>query len=126
AGYRRELDPHDPSAAALARRAAERLGRAGRTALERGDLAATENLLRRALALAPDDKERRQLIPDLADALIEGDEHVDEVGELAGELERGNTRDHAIGAVLRVRLSPAGQLDDQLARLDEAEAALAA
>ena len=74
AGYRRELDPHDPSAATLARRAAERLGRAGRTALERGDLAATENLLRRALTLAPDDKERRQLIPDLADALIEGDD----------------------------------------------------
>ena len=99
AGYRRELDPHDPSAATLARRAAERLGRAGRTALERGDLAATGNLLRRALTLAPDDKSRRQLIPDLADALIEGDEHVDEVGELVDELEGGNTRDHAIGAV---------------------------
>jgi class 3 adenylate cyclase/tetratricopeptide (TPR) repeat protein len=125
AGYRRELDPHDPSAAGLARRAAERLGRAGRTALERGDLAATENLLRRALTLAPDDKERRQLIPDLADALIEGGEHVDEVDELVDELEGGNKRDHAIGAVFRVRLSPPGHLDAQLARLDEAAAALA-
>jgi len=126
AGYRRELDPHDPYAATLARRAAERLGRAGRSALERGDLAATENLLRRALALAPDDEDRRQLIPDLADALIEGGAHVDEVGELAAELEGGNPREHAIGAVLRVRVSPTGQLDDQLALLDEAEAALAA
>ena len=126
AGYRRELDPHDPHAATLARRAAERLGRAGRTALERGDLAATENLLRRALTLAPDDEDRRQLIPDLADALLEGGAHGDEVGQLAAELEGGNAREHAIGAVLRVRVSPAGQLDDQLALLDEAEAALAA
>ena len=126
AGYRRELDPHDPHAATLARRAAERLGRAGRTALERGDLAATENLLRRALTLAPDDEDRRQLIPDLADALLEGGAHVAEVGQLAAELEGGNAREHAIGAVLRARVSPAGQLDDQLALLDEAEAALAA
>jgi tetratricopeptide (TPR) repeat protein len=126
AGYRRELDPRDPSAATLARRAAERLGSAGRTALGRGDLAATENLLRRALKLASDRKQRRQLIPDLADALIEGDEHGEEVGELVAELEGGDARDHAIGAVLRVRLSPAGQLEDQLARLDNAEAALAA
>ena len=62
AQYRKELDADDPSAARLAGRAARHLGQAGRGALEHGDLHAAQNLLRRALALAPDGDARRRLI----------------------------------------------------------------
>ncbi len=49
--YRIELQPTDVSAPRLAERAAERLGSAGRRALQRADLLAAANLLQRAVAL---------------------------------------------------------------------------
>ena len=123
--YRVELDAADSGSAVLARRAAERLGRAGRAALERGDFHATENLMRRALGLADDPTERRRLIPDLVDGLIETRVHGDEVGRLLDELAAGDDHDRALETVLRIRSDPTGPLDVLLARLDEAQRVLA-
>jgi hypothetical protein len=127
ARYRTELDSGDPTAAQLVRRAAERLGDAGRGAAARGDLYATRNLLRRALALLDDGRDRRRLIPDLVDALIEerDDVRVEETVALLRELEGGDDRDRALAAVLRIRDDPGGRLEDLLATLDDAEAVLA-
>ena len=124
--YRAELDPGDPAGAAVARRAAECLATAGRAASARGDLHATRNLLRRALALFQDRGDRRRVIPDLVDVLIEerDDVRFEETAALLGELEGGDERDRALATVLRVRDSPDGPLDELLARLDEAEAVL--
>ena len=123
--YRVELDAADSDSVVLAGRAAGRLGRAGRAALERGDLHATENLMRRALGLADDPIERRRLIPDLADGLIETRVHGDEVGRLLDELAAGDERDHALETVLRIRSDPTGPLDVLLTRLGEAQNVLA-
>ena len=66
--YTRELGPADD---ALATTAGERLARAGRRALGRGDLPATVSLLTRAAALLPDDHpQRRELLPVLGSALM--------------------------------------------------------
>jgi class 3 adenylate cyclase len=122
--YRLELDASDPEGVELARRAAELLGRAGRAALERGDLHATQNLMRRALALADGPAERRRLIPDLADALVETRTNGDEVVRLLDELATGDEHDRALEAALRIRSDPAGPLDVLLARLDVAQKVL--
>jgi class 3 adenylate cyclase len=64
--YRAELGPIDDSTEALAREAADRLGRAGRRAFTRGDAAAAVNLISRALSLLPaDDPARVDLIPNV-------------------------------------------------------------
>jgi class 3 adenylate cyclase/tetratricopeptide (TPR) repeat protein len=66
--FRQELGPADVS---LATRAGERLGRAGRRAVGRGDLPAAVSLLTRAVALLPDSHhERREILPMLASALM--------------------------------------------------------
>ena len=76
--YRLELGPAGAEEAALAARAADRLTRAGRRALGRGDLHAARNLLERAAALFdPDDPRRLELVPELGLLLTE-------TGELAG------------------------------------------
>ena len=67
--FRAELGPVDERAEALARRAGERLGRAGRRALDRGDVAAASNLLTRTTGLLPPGEERVELLLDLGDAL---------------------------------------------------------
>jgi class 3 adenylate cyclase/tetratricopeptide (TPR) repeat protein len=125
ARYRTELDADDASASRLAGRAARHLGKAGRGALGHGDLHAANNLLRRALALAPDDEIRRRLIPYLADTLIEQREDVDEVDRLLDELGDGDAHDRALAHVLRLQHDPAaGDIDVRLARLDEAHTVL--
>jgi class 3 adenylate cyclase/tetratricopeptide (TPR) repeat protein len=66
--YRQELGTADP---ALATRAGERLGRAGRRAIGRGDVPAAITLLTRAAALLPDSHdERREILPILGSALM--------------------------------------------------------
>jgi class 3 adenylate cyclase/predicted ATPase len=66
--YRQELGPAD---AELAKRAGERLARAGRRAIGRGDLPAAVTLLTRAAALLPDSHdERREVLPILGSALM--------------------------------------------------------
>jgi predicted ATPase/DNA-binding SARP family transcriptional activator len=70
--YRAELGPVDAEGRALARRAATRLGGAGRRAYERGDLQAAVGLLSRAAAmLEPGAAGRVELLADLGEALRE-------------------------------------------------------
>jgi DNA-binding SARP family transcriptional activator len=70
--YRAELGPVDAEGRALARRAATRLGGAGRRAYERGDLHAAVGLLSRAAALLePGAAGRVELLADLGEALRE-------------------------------------------------------
>jgi len=124
ARFRAELG--DPAAAIAGRRAAAHLGRAGHAALERGDLHATQNLLGRALELAETGTDRRRLIPDLADTLIETRDREDEVVALLDELDAGDAHDRALATVLRLRHYPGGgTLDELLATLDAAHTALA-
>ena len=71
-GYRAELAPVDEEARGLARRAATRLGAAGRRAYERGDVHAAATLLSRAAALLePGAPGRAELLADLGEALRE-------------------------------------------------------
>ena len=66
--YRQELGAADES---LAAQAGERLARAGRRAVGRGDLPAAVTLLTRAAALLPDSHEqRREILPMLGGALM--------------------------------------------------------
>ena len=65
--FRLELGPAGPVEAALAERAADRLTRAGRRALIRGDASAASGLLGRAAALEP----TPELLLDLADAQMQ-------------------------------------------------------
>ena len=70
--YLTELGPLDEHGRELARRAAERLGSAGRRAFGRGDMRAAANLLGRAVALLEEaSPDRLELLPDLAEALVE-------------------------------------------------------
>jgi class 3 adenylate cyclase/tetratricopeptide (TPR) repeat protein len=70
--YLTELGPLDDHGRELALRAEERLAGAGRRALSRGDMPAAANLLERAAALlSANDPQRLELIPDLAEALLE-------------------------------------------------------
>jgi len=69
--YRRELGPLDEHGRELARRAASKLANAGSRALDRSDMPAAANLLRRAVDLLDEqDPTRLWLIPDLAEALM--------------------------------------------------------
>jgi len=73
--YRSELDLADPALPALAGRASQRLGAAGRGALDRGDFGAGRTLIRRAVAILPQgDARRYALAPELAFALWESGE----------------------------------------------------
>jgi class 3 adenylate cyclase/tetratricopeptide (TPR) repeat protein len=66
--YRQELGRPDTE---LGTRAGERLARAGRRAVDRGDLPAAVSLLTRATALLPDTHgERREILPMLGSALM--------------------------------------------------------
>ena len=70
--YRADLGPVDEEGRALARRAATRLGGAGRRAYERGDLQAAVGLLSRAVALLEQGAAGRvELLADLGEALRE-------------------------------------------------------
>jgi class 3 adenylate cyclase/tetratricopeptide (TPR) repeat protein len=72
--YEAELGPVDDQARAVAAAAAERLAAAGRRALAHWDVAATVNLLSRAVDLLPEaDPRRLDLLPDLGMALAHSD-----------------------------------------------------
>jgi class 3 adenylate cyclase/tetratricopeptide (TPR) repeat protein len=75
--YLSELGPLDEHGRAVGARAAARLGAAGIRAFGRGDMAAASNLLRRAVALLPEQtRDRVELLPYLAEAM-------QEIGEFA-------------------------------------------
>ena len=116
ARYRRELDPDEPRASALAERAAERLGAAGVLAFDRTDLHATRNLIGRALALVGEGPLRRSLIPPLVGARLEVAD-AEGLTELLGELDRGDERDRATAAALRALVDPASGSSRSFAEL---------
>ena len=71
--YREELGPVDDAGRAIADRAGARLLAAGERALGRGDVAAAEQLLGRAMALLPaDDPRALSAMPSLGQALYYG------------------------------------------------------
>jgi tetratricopeptide (TPR) repeat protein len=117
ARYRRELGHVDPE---LERRASGRLGEAGSKAAVRSDAHGASNLLRRAIALLPeDDRARAPLLIELIGALF-GTAGPEELFALIDELERSAdpvVRTH--GRVARMQLL---MLTDPVAVLPEAEA----
>jgi predicted ATPase len=70
--YLTELGRLDEHGQQLGRRAARKLGAAGRRAFARGDTSAAANLLRRAAHVLPEnDPERLELLPDAGEAMME-------------------------------------------------------
>ena len=126
---RLELGPAGEAETALAGRAADRLLRAGRRALDRADLHAARALLERAAALLPGgDPRRLEVAPELALVLTEAGELARaeelltdvldaEPGLLAARIER---------VALRVRSDPRGGWERDLELVEEALPALEA
>jgi predicted ATPase/class 3 adenylate cyclase len=126
--YRQEVGRVDATAQALATQAGERLAAAGRRAHARGDLPASVSLLTRAAALLPDDHGvRREVLPELASALMRlGDfQRADSVltEAMAAASAAGDRR-----LVLRTRIDreffreftkPEGSIEEILAVADE-------
>jgi len=94
-GYRTELAPPDDDARALAERAAARLASAGRRAARGREDGAAAGLLSRAAALlAPDARERLELLP-LIGLSLEGTANHTQAGEIYAEaLERAHAAVH--------------------------------
>jgi predicted ATPase/class 3 adenylate cyclase len=130
---RLELGPAGEAELALAGRAADRLLRAGRRALRRGDLHAALTLLERAARLLPERDDRRlRLAPELGLALTEAgeltraeelltdaldDPDADEAVALAARIER---------VALRLRSEPRGGWERDLELVEAALPALEA
>ena len=118
---REALGPIDEDGRELARKAADRLARAGKRALGRSDMPAAANLLGRAVELLPTAaRERLELVPELGRALIS-------VGELArADALLGETVDIAAAAgesrvelraaleraYLRTNIDPEGRIEE--------------
>jgi tetratricopeptide (TPR) repeat protein len=134
--YRIELAPADGAAAALAERAAARLGAAGTKAIARADVRAATNLLGRAVELfPPGDARRLGLLPWLGRALHETGEwdlaerflrEAIDTGKAAGERRtaadasvalthlRAFTGSYAAHAVIRRELDAAAAVFEEL------------
>ena len=124
--YRTSLGVVDESARDIARRAAEKLSSAGRRAFGRGDSAAASSLLRRAAdVLPPASEERLELLPELAEALIEQGRFDDARGALDEVLtpagSAGNARVAARASLVGYvhRLGSSGSVGDTDAALAE-------
>ena len=105
--YRAALGPLDDHGVALGRRALHRLANAGRRAFARGDMPAAATLLRRASeVVANDDPDRANILPDLAEVLMEtgafGDAFV--TLESATDAARANDWPMVLGHASLVRL----------------------
>jgi class 3 adenylate cyclase/tetratricopeptide (TPR) repeat protein len=92
-GFREELGPVAEGAAALARRAGERLAAAGRRAVRRGDTSAAASLISRAVKLlSSDHPSRPELLAELASTLMFAGDFdrvgpiLDEASEAAGAI----------------------------------------
>lgn len=125
--YAAELGGADP---AVGSRAAERLSAAGHAATARQDVAASVNLLERAVELDPDDASRALLCVHLGQALRQADQ----VEQARAALEKAVTLAHEAGAehaewLGRIRLAVIQWLQDPESTshvLEEAVAAVAA
>jgi DNA-binding SARP family transcriptional activator len=107
--YRSELGPAGPEGRALARRAATRLGSAGRRAYERGDLQGAVGLLSRSTALLERGAAgRAELLTDLAEALRETGDFERAESVLAEVIESASGADDQVlearALVIRLRL----------------------
>jgi class 3 adenylate cyclase/tetratricopeptide (TPR) repeat protein len=118
--YRAELRPRDERSAELASRAAEHLAAAGRRAHGRGDLPAAAGLLSRATALLPkEDRRRLELLPTLAEALMQTGDFAGAESLLAEAVESASAgglpslEAHALvaSAFLREHMDPEGWAD---------------
>ncbi|MEX2184657.1 MAG: adenylate/guanylate cyclase domain-containing protein [Chloroflexota bacterium] len=102
--YRTELGPIDDEGRSIARRAAEKLGAAGRRAFARGDLPAATSLIRRAVDVTPPtDLSSIQLRVDLGEVLHEA-------GEFAEAAERFESALRAAGELGDDRLATRARL----------------
>jgi class 3 adenylate cyclase/tetratricopeptide (TPR) repeat protein len=106
--YLSELGPLDDHGVELGVRGGVMLGSAGGRAFGRGDMPAAANLLRRAVALYPEEDRRRlALLPDLGEAMMEIGEYawaqifLDEAVQSAVSL--GDTRLEANAVMTRLR-----------------------
>ena len=131
--FRTELGPVGPHEASLASRAADRLLRAGRRALGRGDVHAARGLLERAARLlAEDDRRFVDLVPELGLVLTLSGRLTDAESVLTGLIERAEAPSPARLAAriervaLRLRSDPRGGWEDDLRLVEEALPALAA
>jgi class 3 adenylate cyclase/tetratricopeptide (TPR) repeat protein len=121
--YRSELGPLDEQGQSIARRAADKLGNAGRRAFGRGDTPAACNLLRRAAALLPtDDPTRVELLTELVDALME-EGHFDETREVVNDGTAAAERLENPRLIARMRVA-ASALRLSLSELESSEAAI--
>jgi class 3 adenylate cyclase/tetratricopeptide (TPR) repeat protein len=120
--YRRELGGGVDGVEALGRRAAQRLGAAGRRAHARGDEAAAVKLLDRGVHLLPEnDDVRQELLLDLGEALVERGELSRASGILdevtAGAVKAGDRRIEWRSRVdladLRITAGATGHLIDE-------------
>jgi class 3 adenylate cyclase/tetratricopeptide (TPR) repeat protein len=102
--YRGQLGPSDEHANELGGRAARKLAAAGRRAFARGDLPAAVNLLSRARDVLPvGDPMRLAVLPDLAEAMMEGGDF-DGATATTNEAEESSVLAHHEPEVLRSRL----------------------
>jgi len=116
--YLSELGPLDDHGRTLGLGAATRLSSAGRRAFARGDTPAAASLLQRSAALFPaDDRRRLELLPSLAEALMEIGEfaqaelYVDQAVEQAGSLDETRLWADAVVTRLLVRHHVADDLE---------------
>jgi tetratricopeptide (TPR) repeat protein len=132
--YRSELGSIDDAAREIAVRAAEKLSSAGRRAFTRGDASAAASLLSRAAAvLEPGSQQRLDLLPELAEALIEQGQF-DSAGEVLDEATTiatsiGNARVAAraslVGFLYKLRTSGSvGEVDAAVAEMQRLIATL--
>ena len=126
--YKAELGQIDDAARALAAAAAERLGAAGRRAIERADVGAARNLLERTLALLPPDALDVVLELKLAQTLFMAGDPSQAVARAARTAERAAAADEPLGELhariehvqLLAHTDPQGRTEELEALVEEA------
>ena len=127
-GFRVELGPRGEEEDRLAGRAADRLLRAGRRALGRGDIHAARTLLERASALLlPGDVRRLELAPELGLVLTASGALSRAEDVLTGVIEHGDGVPQSVvfaarieRVALRLRSDPRGGWEEDLALVESA------
>ena len=127
-GFRVELGPRGEEEDRLAGRAADRLLRAGRRALGRGDIHAARTLLERASALLlPGDVRRLELAPELGLVLTASGALSRAEDVLTGVIEHGDGVPQSVvfaarieRVALRLRSDPRGGWEEDLALVENA------